>query len=88
MARDQRARRSARRERMDALADGAMIALGVTAVVDNVMVHWLLELHRAGPGEHALRIELALLALGIVLIAVGTWREARAWRALPTKGRD
>ena len=68
-------------QRTDALINGALIALGALGVADNVVVHWVLRLHRAVPGEQALRVELALVAVSSGLLAFGIWREWRARRA-------
>lgn len=65
-------------ERTDALVNGALIALGAAAVLDNVFSHWLLGLHRAVPGDAATPLEAALLVLGLVLVATGMLRELRA----------
>jgi uncharacterized membrane protein len=68
------------RPRTDAMLNGALIALGVMAILDNVLVHWILRLHRAVPGPHVLEIEIGLVALGVVLVGLGIWRERRARR--------
>ncbi len=70
--------RAARRQ---ALVNGGMVALGVVAVVDNVVSHWLLGLHRAVPGDAATAVEVFLVVLGVVLVAVGLGREVRQRRA-------
>ncbi|HEV2767418.1 MAG TPA: DUF2243 domain-containing protein [Acidimicrobiales bacterium] len=64
--------RAARRQ---ALVNGGMVALGVVAVVDNVVSHWLLGLHRAVPGDAATAVEVSLVVMGVVLVAVGLGRE-------------
>ncbi|MGH2668291.1 MAG: DUF2243 domain-containing protein [bacterium] len=65
-------------ERTDTLANGALIALGAAAVLDNVFSHWLLGLHRVVPGDAATPLEVALLVLGLVLLAVGVRPELGA----------
>ena len=67
-----------RAQRNDALINGALMALGALAVVDNVVVHWMVGLHRAVPGPNATAVEIGLIALGAVLLVVGLWRERRA----------
>lgn len=62
------------------MLNGALIALGALGVADNVVVHWLLQLHRAVPGEHALAVEIGLVAGSVVLLAIGIARERRARR--------
>lgn len=66
------------RERNDAMLNGALMALGAVPVLDNVVVHWMLELHRAVPGSYALQVEWALVILGALLFAIGLRRELRA----------
>ena len=65
-------------ERNDALLNGALMSLGALGVLDNVVAHWLLGLHRAVPGPYALHVESALVLVGVVLFAVGLRRELRA----------
>ena len=56
------------------------MAIGALGVVDNVVVHWALQLHRAVPGEHALAVEIVLVAGSMLLLGVGLVRERRARR--------
>jgi uncharacterized membrane protein len=67
-------------ERDHALVNGALIALGALGVLDNVVFHWILELHRAIPGPHALTVEVVLVIVSAGLLALGIWRERRARR--------
>lgn len=67
-------------ERMDAMLNGAMIALGALGIIDNVAFHWILEFHRAVPGPYALHVEVVLVVLSVGLLAAGFWRESRARR--------
>jgi uncharacterized membrane protein len=69
-----------RNSRNEPLVNGALIALGALAIVDNVVAHWLLGLHRAIPGPGAVYVEVGLVILGAVLLAFGLWREVRARR--------
>jgi uncharacterized membrane protein len=66
------------RERTDALLNGALIAAGAIAVVDNAVAHWLLGLHRAVPGPAAPAVEVGLVVLGAAMLVAGLWRERRA----------
>jgi uncharacterized membrane protein len=66
--------------RDDALINGALMAIGALGIADNVLVHWVLKLHRAIPGEHALTVEILLVAGGGILFVVGLARERRARR--------
>ena len=68
------------RERADALINGALISMGALGVVDNIVVHWLLGLHRAIPGPYATPVEVILVVLSAGLLALGVGREARARR--------
>jgi uncharacterized membrane protein len=68
-------------ERTGAMANGALIALGATAILDNLVAHWLLGLHRAVPDTSvAVVVETALVAVGIALLLVGLVRERHARR--------
>jgi uncharacterized membrane protein len=73
---------SSRSDRRQPFLNGAMVALGVVAVVDNVVSHWILGLHRAVPGPAAAAVEASLVVLGVVLVTVGLVRETRQ-RRLP-----
>jgi uncharacterized membrane protein len=64
--------------RTDALINGALIAAGAIAIIDNVVAHWLLGLHRAVPGPAADVVEPLLVGLGAILLLVGVVREVRA----------
>jgi len=66
------------RERTGALLNGALIALGAMGVLDNVVVHWWLGLHRAIPGPHALAAEVALIIASGTMLGFGVWRERLA----------
>lgn len=66
--------------RNGALVNGALIAAGTITIVDNVVAHWLLGLHRAMPGPAADIVEPLLVALGAVLLVIGLAREIRARR--------
>lgn len=63
--------------RNDALVNGALITLGVFGILDNVVAHWLLGLHRVVSGPNAGLVETILTALSAGLLALGLWREAR-----------
>lgn len=80
---DERARQLSlmrRTERNRAFVNGALVAAGLIAVVDNVVAHWLLGLHRAVPGPLAGTVEAALVGLGVVILFIGVWREATGRR--------
>ena len=69
------------RARNEAMLNGALLALGALAVLDNVLAHWVLELHRAIPGPYALHVEWSLVILGALMFVLGLRRELRARRA-------
>ncbi|TIP87531.1 MAG: DUF2243 domain-containing protein [Mesorhizobium sp.] len=64
-------------ERNSAAINGALMAIGALGIVDNIVFHWILRLHRAVPGQSALFIEVMLVIVSIGLIAVGIRREMR-----------
>lgn len=71
-------------DRSNALFNGALVLAGAAAALDTIVVHWVLGWHRliegmADPGLFVL--ELGVVLAGLVLFAVGVWRE---WRARST----
>ena len=62
-------------DRNDVLINGALIALGALAIVDNVVAHWLLGLHRAIPGPWAGVVEVGLIVLGAGMLILGAYGE-------------
>lgn len=68
------------RERTDALVNGGLISVGALGVVDNIVAHWLLSLHRAVPGPYAIPVEVTLVVLSAGLLVLRLWREVRARR--------
>jgi uncharacterized membrane protein len=64
--------------RRDAFVNGALVALGAAAILDNLFSHWLLGLHRAAPEPWTLPLELAQLVGGVVLLVIGLARERAA----------
>jgi hypothetical protein len=75
-------------ERGDAILNGVPIAVGTLAILDNIVVHWVLRLHRAVQGPDALTVECFLIALGAVLLSLGSWREWRAAAPAPASRSD
>lgn len=70
--------------RTDAMINAALIVLGAAAVIDTVVVHWLLNWHRLVDwldDPLLLFLEVLVVFIGVVLLVVGVWREAQA-RAL------
>ncbi|MDP9352479.1 MAG: DUF2243 domain-containing protein [Chloroflexota bacterium] len=68
-------------ERTDAMINGALIALGILGIGDNVISHWILHLHRAVPGPDATLVEIILVVLSTGMLALGLLREVRARRS-------
>jgi uncharacterized membrane protein len=65
--------RQSRAERIDAMLNGMLILAGMLGTVDNVLVHWILGLHRLiEDSPYTLHAEIALV--------VGAWREYNARR--------
>lgn len=66
--------------RRNAMLNGALVGMGAVAVLDTVVVHWILDLHRTfdGPTWAVLSTEIATVALGVALVVIGVWREAAA----------
>lgn len=68
-------------ERNGAMVNGALIALGAVAILDNLVAHWLLGLHHAVPdGGAATVVEVGLVVVGIALLTIGVTRERHARR--------
>jgi hypothetical protein len=67
-------------QRNSAALNGALMAVGLLAVVDNVVFHWLLGLHRLfdGPELVVFATEAVLVVLGIAMFGLGMFREGRA----------
>jgi uncharacterized membrane protein len=65
-------------ERNSSLINGALIAIGVLGIVDNVIFHWVFQLHRVVPGPSAIIVEVMLVVASLVFFAAGIWRELRA----------
>lgn len=66
--------------RNGALVNGILLAVGAAAVVDNIVGHWVLDLHRAVPGDAAGEVEVGLVVAGVVAFVVGLSREVSARR--------
>lgn len=66
--------------RNSAMVNGALIALGTLGIIDNVLFHWILQLHRALPGPSAFPVELVLVLVSFGLLVLGVWREIRVRR--------
>jgi uncharacterized membrane protein len=71
-------------QRNIAALNGALMAIGLLGVVDNVVFHWLLGLHRLfdGPEPVVFAAEAVIVVVGIALFGLGMFREGRARAAL------
>jgi uncharacterized membrane protein len=68
-------------ERANAMINGALIAMGILGIVDNIVIHWMIGLHRAIEGsEYALHAEIVLIIGSAILLMVGLQREMNARR--------
>ncbi|CAN5794355.1 hypothetical protein BH23GEM7_BH23GEM7_21620 [soil metagenome] len=68
------------RHRNEAMFNGALIAFGATGIFDNVVNHWILELHRAVPGPYTLQVEIGLVVVSTALLVTGLGLERQARR--------
>lgn len=66
--------------RWDAFANGGLVVLGASLLFDNVVLHWLLRLHRFVAGPNAVLYEATLAAFGAALLGVGLHRQWRGFR--------
>jgi uncharacterized membrane protein len=62
------------------MINGALIAVGALGIIDNVLFHWILQLHRVVPGPSAFPIEVLLVIVSFGLLIMGLWRELRSRR--------
>ncbi len=68
------------RHRNEAMFNGALIAQGAMGIFDNVLNHWILELHRAVPGPYTLQVEIGLVVVSTALLVTGLGLERQARR--------
>ena len=78
MKRDKESIYDIKKQRNNACINGALISIGLLAVLDNIISHWLLKLHRVLP-DHTLSgyIEILVFMLGVIMLTVGIYREAK-----------
>ena len=63
------------------LINGSLISLGLVAVLDNIISHWLFKWHRILPDRTlSLYLEITLFILGLVLLGIGIYREIKERR--------
>lgn len=66
------------KERNQALLNGALISIGLIAILDNIISHWIFKWHRIIPDEtFSIYLEITLFTIGIILLIVGMYREIR-----------
>jgi hypothetical protein len=62
--------------RTSANLNGALIVIGLLGTLDNVLVHWILGLHRLIEGSaYTLHAEIALVISSSAILAIGIHRE-------------
>jgi uncharacterized membrane protein len=67
-----------------AMVNGALVVVGALGIVDNVVIHWILGLHRAIEGSpYTLHVEIGLVAVSTLMLAAGLLREREARRGGP-----
>lgn len=69
------------KERNSILLNGALISVGLVAVLDMLIPHWLFKWHRLVP-NHTIStvLEVALFIFGLISLGVGIYREIKARR--------
>jgi uncharacterized membrane protein len=55
------------------LIGGALVGWGLFNVVEGLADHHILNLHHVRPGPHEFVYDVAFLALGVIVLAAGTW---------------
>jgi uncharacterized membrane protein len=66
--------------------DGALVALGVLAVIDNLVFHWLLSFHRFKDGwPGSIYVEVGVVVIGVAMAVVGA-RSLRRQLRRPKNG--
>jgi uncharacterized membrane protein len=68
-------------QRTSANLNGALIVMGLLGTIDNVLIHWILGLHRLiEDSEYTLHAEILLLIASAGFLAIGLYREWTARR--------
>jgi uncharacterized membrane protein len=55
--------------------NGFLVAIGTFLSFDMILFHWVFQLHRLTSGPEANFLEPFFVALGVVFVFVGLWRE-------------
>jgi uncharacterized membrane protein len=65
-------------ERNGVLLNGALIAMGLASVLDNVFSHWLFKWHRILPNHRlSTYLEIVLFIAGLIMLTIGIYREIK-----------
>lgn len=63
------------------LLNGMLISVGLIAILDNIISHWIFKWHRILPDETLSEyLEIALFIAGIVMLGLGIYREIKGRR--------
>lgn len=66
------------KDRNHVLLNGMLISVGLLAILDNIISHWLFKWHRILPDETLSKyLEIALFIAGIILLVIGIYREVK-----------
>ncbi len=75
--------------RTSANLNGALIVIGLLGTVDNVLIHWILRLHRLiEDNPYTLHAEILLVVASAFLLTVGIYREWSARNRHSTRTRS
>ena len=74
------------KERNHVLLNGMLISVGLIAVLDNIISHWIFKWHRILPDETLSEyLEIALFIIGMLMFGLGIYREAKGRKAKVSK---
>jgi uncharacterized membrane protein len=60
------------------LLNGMLISVGLIAILDNVISHWIFKWHRILPDETLSKyLEITIFIAGIILLVIGIYREVK-----------
>ena len=60
------------------LLNGMLISIGLIAILDNIISHWIFKWHRILPDETLSKyLEIALFIAGIVMLGLGIYKEIK-----------
>jgi hypothetical protein len=65
-------------ERNRILINGSLISIGLVAILDNIISHWIFKWHSILPDQTLSKyLEIASFILGLILLGIGTYRERK-----------